>query len=52
MQDVAGATALECLYCGARKKSEPPYAVLYCHCRSAGADHGAPRGALRKTPAR
>ena len=32
--DEAGATALECLYCGARAASTPPYAVVYCDCRS------------------
>ena len=32
--DEAGATALECLYCGARCASTPPYAVMYCDCRS------------------
>ncbi|HEX2208889.1 MAG TPA: hypothetical protein VHG93_14515 [Longimicrobium sp.] len=33
----AGATALECLYCGARAECRPPYAVVYCHCRSRAA---------------
>lgn len=32
--DETGASALECLYCGARTESRPPYAVMYCHCRS------------------
>lgn len=32
--DDTGASALECLYCGARSESRPPYAVMYCHCRS------------------
>ena len=29
-----GASELECLYCGATTESKPPYAVVYCHCRS------------------
>jgi hypothetical protein len=32
--DKAGATALVCLYCGAEAESKPPYAVVYCHCRT------------------
>lgn len=32
--DESGASALECLYCGARSESRPPYAVMYCDCRS------------------
>jgi hypothetical protein len=31
--DEAGASALECLYCGARSAFAPPYAVKYCDCR-------------------
>lgn len=38
--DEAGATALVCLYCGAQAESKPPYAVIYCHCRSDGAERG------------
>jgi hypothetical protein len=49
--DEAGATALECLYCGARAAMEPPYAVVYCHCRSV-ASRSEAIGALRRTTAR
>ena len=31
--DETGASALECLYCGARSAFKPPYAVMYCDCR-------------------
>jgi hypothetical protein len=46
-----GAAALECLYCGAQAQSGPPYAVVYCHCRSYGAERHPP-GAAPRTPAR
>jgi len=46
--DEAGASALECLYCGARSESKPPYAVMYCDCRYAreDGDAAAARSAL------
>ena len=52
-----GAAALECLYCGAQEQSGPPYAVVYCHCRSYGVERHAPgapphRRALARTAAR
>lgn len=42
-----GAGRLVCLYCGAEAESRPPYAVMYCDCRSVAASlptraHGAP----------
>ncbi|HEV3050760.1 MAG TPA: hypothetical protein VGX50_10640 [Longimicrobium sp.] len=46
-----GVAALECLYCGAQAQSGPPYAVVYCHCRSYGAERHTP-GAAPRTPAR
>lgn len=48
--DRAGATALVCLYCGAQAESTPPYAVMYCHCRSA--ERAAAQGAPRERTAR
>jgi hypothetical protein len=30
----ARAGALVCMHCGAEKASRPPYAVVYCDCRS------------------
>lgn len=39
--DAAGASALVCLYCGARAESKPPYEVRYCHCRSVRFEGGA-----------
>ena len=50
--DEAGASALVCLYCGARAESKPPYAVVYCHCRSVAVQQGAAHGAARRTGAR
>ena len=38
----AGESTMECLYCGARSESRPPYAVMYCHCRSVREDAGIP----------
>ena len=35
--DEPGSNALECLYCGATAESRPPYAVVYCDCRSRAA---------------
>ena len=40
LADEAGASTMECLYCGARSESTPPYAVMYCHCRSVREDAG------------
>jgi hypothetical protein len=34
--DESGASALECLYCGRRAPSTPPYGVMYCDCRYRG----------------
>jgi hypothetical protein len=45
--DESGASALECLYCGARSESRPPYAVMYCDCRYPRQDgDAAPRNTL------
>ena len=30
----AGGSRLVCLYCGIEAESRPPYAVMYCDCRS------------------
>lgn len=45
MQDVTGASALECLYCGARAESAAP--VVYCDCRYAR--EAGPAASARKT---
>jgi hypothetical protein len=38
------ASMLTCVYCGAELESTPPYAVMYCDCRteSPRATHAAP----------
>ena len=41
--DETGASALVCLYCGAEQESTPPWAVVYCHCRSVAAEPRAQR---------
>lgn len=43
--DATGASALECLYCGARAESSAP--VVYCDCRYAREDGAA--ASARKT---
>lgn len=40
----ARAGALVCMHCGAEAESKPPYAVIYCDCRSR------PRAARRAAP--
>lgn len=51
LADEAGASTMECLYCGARAASTPPYAVMYCDCRSVR-EHGHARHDARPFVAR
>lgn len=45
-----GADALVCLYCGAEAEAKPPYEVVRCDCRSAGANRGAASSRERDVP--